>query len=173
MDFLNDSIDLASLPAVDDLRLERIEPAHAWLGLAARWLLAIAVFGLAYAAQRLGLASDSDVPLPMLLSLAACGLVILGVTTWIHRRSIQFALRDHDFALDKGVLWRSQTVQPLCRVQHVEIEQGPVEKRFDIATLKLFSAGTAAASFQVPGLRKANAERMGSAVMAYTQPDAS
>lgn len=171
MEFLNDPIELDNLPRARSLPTQPIEAAHAWLGLGIRWLLAAAMLTAAFVVSKIGLRADSDVSLPWIMVAVAAGLFLLGVTTWLHRRSIRYGLRAHDFLLAKGVLWRSETVQPLCRVQHVQIEQGPIEKRLDLASLALYSAGTGAASFQVPGLRKADAEQMRSVVLAYTEPD--
>jgi membrane protein YdbS with pleckstrin-like domain len=39
------------------------------------------------------------------------------------------------------VLWRKAVLIPLQRVQHVSISQGPLQKRFGLATLKVYTAG--------------------------------
>lgn len=52
----------------------------------------------------------------------------------------------------RGVLWHSDTVVPLSRVQHIDVHQGPVERFFGIATLTLHTAGTHNASVHLPGL---------------------
>lgn len=169
--FLNEPIEVSGLPRLETLPTQPIEPSHAWLGLATRWSIGLVLLVASLVVDLIGLRADGDVTPALLLAIASGVMFLLGVTTWLHRRSIRFGLRSHDFALEKGVLWRSQTVQPLCRVQHVELEQGPIEKRLGIATLSLYSAGTAAASFQVPGVQKPEAEQMRSVVLSYTNPE--
>ena len=56
-------------------------------------------------------------------------------------RHTRFLLRTQDFLLQSGVLWRRAALIPLHRVQHVTISQGPLQKRFGLATLKVYTAG--------------------------------
>lgn len=52
----------------------------------------------------------------------------------------------------RGVFWRSIVYLPRSRVQHTDVSQGPLERRFGLATLVVHTAGTAHASVDVPGL---------------------
>jgi len=56
-------------------------------------------------------------------------------------RHSRYLLRTQDFLLQSGVLWRKAVLIPLQRVQHVTISQGPLQKRFGLATLKVYTAG--------------------------------
>jgi membrane protein YdbS with pleckstrin-like domain len=56
-------------------------------------------------------------------------------------RRTRFLLRTQDFLLQSGVLLRKAVLIPLQRVQHVTITQGPLQKRFGLATLKVYTAG--------------------------------
>ena len=38
------------------------------------------------------------------------------------------------------------------RIQHIEIERGPLERSAGLATLQVFSAGGAHHTFEIPGL---------------------
>ncbi len=53
----------------------------------------------------------------------------------------RFLLRRQDFLLSSGVWWHQAVLIPLTRVQHVTVSQGPLQKRFGLATLKVFTAG--------------------------------
>jgi membrane protein YdbS with pleckstrin-like domain len=67
------------------------------------------------------------------------------LTSWfwlpLEIRHSRFLLRTQDFLLQFGVLWRKAVLIPLHRVQHVTISQGPLQKRFGLATLKVYTAG--------------------------------
>jgi membrane protein YdbS with pleckstrin-like domain len=52
----------------------------------------------------------------------------------------------------RGLLFRSDTVVPFGRVQHIDVNQGPLERFFGIATLTLHTAGNHNASVSLPGL---------------------
>ncbi len=60
----------------------------------------------------------------------------------------------------RGILWHYDTIVPFGRVQHIDVNQGPVERFFDIATLTLHTAGTHNASVHLPGLKHQAATRM-------------
>jgi hypothetical protein len=41
-----------------------------------------------------------------------------------------------------GVIWRSERLVPRSRVQHLDLERGPIERHFGLATLVVHTAGT-------------------------------
>lgn len=52
----------------------------------------------------------------------------------------------------RGILFRADTIVPFGRVQHIDVDQGPIERFYGIATLTLHTAGTHNASVNLPGL---------------------
>lgn len=60
----------------------------------------------------------------------------------------------------RGVLFHSDTVVPFGRVQHIDVDQGPLERAFGLATLTVHTAGTHNASVSLPGLTHADAMAM-------------
>jgi membrane protein YdbS with pleckstrin-like domain len=64
----------------------------------------------------------------------------------------------------KGVLFRRDTVVPFGRVQHIDVERGPIERHYGLATLKLHTAGTHNATVTLPGLAEPDAIAMREAV---------
>jgi hypothetical protein len=67
----------------------------------------------------------------------------------------------------RGVLFRSDTVVPFGRVQHIDVNQGPIERFFGIATLTLHTAGNHNASVALPGLGEDLAREMRETVRAH------
>ena len=57
----------------------------------------------------------------------------------------------------RGVYWHSVTSVPKSRVQHIDVLQGPVQRRFALATLVVHTAGTHSASVSLSGLSHADA----------------
>ncbi|WP_166419524.1 PH domain-containing protein [Pseudoalteromonas sp. Z1A8] len=82
-----------------------------------------------------------------------------------------FAVRNHDIAFKKGVIWQQVTVLPLARVQHMEIHQGPIERKLSLASIKLFSAGGVSADLQISGLTHDDCKNMRQFVQNYRQDD--
>lgn len=86
----------------------------------------------------------------------------------------RFNARGYDMAGDrlrvvKGLLFRSDTVVPFSRVQHIDVEQGPLERAFGIARLILHTAGTHNASVTLPGLAHQDAMNMREEIRAHVK----
>lgn len=107
------------------------------------------------------LLGDSPGPL---VPFVAGALVTLGglvaIHRWVEAGFRGWALREHDLIARQGVLWHSVTVLPIARIQHVETTSGPLERAFDLARLKLYTAGGVTADLVVIGLQARTADRL-------------
>jgi membrane protein YdbS with pleckstrin-like domain len=79
------------------------------------------------------------------------------------------AARGYDMGADRlrvvrGLWFRSDTVVPFARVQHIDIHQGALERAFGLATLTVHTAGTHNASVSLPGLAEPDAAAMREAI---------
>ena len=92
-------------------------------------------------------------------------VVLLGLVAWGWRivtrntRSWGYAERDEDLYVKHGATFRKLVVVPYGRMQFVDVNAGPLELAFGIATVHLHTAspGTSA---RIPGLPKAEAARL-------------
>ncbi len=57
----------------------------------------------------------------------------------------------------RGRAWRREILIPRSRVQHLDIERGPIERHFGLATLVVHTAGTRQHALRQPGLADADA----------------
>jgi len=73
---------------------------------------------------------------------------------------IAYAIRDKDILYKSGVFWQTVTAIPFNRVQHVEKSSTPLDRRFDIATLQLFTAGGTGGDLKIHGLSAQTAENL-------------
>jgi membrane protein YdbS with pleckstrin-like domain len=64
----------------------------------------------------------------------------------------KYALRKFDVHYQSGLLFFRTVSQPIMRIQHIEIERGPLERSAGLATLQVYSAGGANHTFEIPGL---------------------
>jgi len=67
-------------------------------------------------------------------------------------RAWGYRVDDRVMEIRQGIWFRSITLLPLSRLQHVDLNRGPIERSFGLATLVLFTAGTQHASIPLPGL---------------------
>lgn len=71
-----------------------------------------------------------------------------------------YALREHDITYKKGWLLFSKITIPFNRIQHCEISQGPMAQLFDLAELRVFTAGGAVSDLEIGGLPPDEAHRL-------------
>jgi uncharacterized protein len=57
----------------------------------------------------------------------------------------------------RGYLFYSDTVVPFGRIQHMDVDQGPIERLYDLATFSAHTAGTHGSTITLPGLKHADA----------------
>ncbi len=67
----------------------------------------------------------------------------------------------------RGLLFRSDTVVPFGRVQHIDVDQGPLERMYGLATLTVHTAGSHNASVHLPGLAHDDAVAMREEIRAH------
>jgi membrane protein YdbS with pleckstrin-like domain len=124
----------------------------------------LAVLGVvAVAGAALG--SAAGVPTGWVVLLAAVAVVLLGAAAalwwWAerNRRSWGWAESQDDLLVTSGVMFRRLVVVPYGRVQFVDVEAGPVERRLGITRVTLHTASTETAA-QVPGVPADEARRL-------------
>ncbi|MCA0910247.1 PH domain-containing protein [Qipengyuania gaetbuli] len=101
-------------------------------------------------------------------------LIILYLVVWLPMR--RYAARGYSLAEERlrvvrGVLFRSDTVVPFGRVQHIDVDQGPLERAFHLATLTVHTAGSHNASVSLPGLAHEDAVAMREEIRAAIRRD--
>ncbi len=71
-----------------------------------------------------------------------------------------YVVRDKDIVFRSGVIWRSVTAIPYNRIQHVETSNTPLDRKFGVATLQLFTAGGSGGDLKIDGLGAEVAEQL-------------
>jgi membrane protein YdbS with pleckstrin-like domain len=80
-----------------------------------------------------------------------------------------FQMGDDRLRVVRGLLFRSDTVVPFGRVQHIDVHQGPIERGYGLATLVLHTAGNHNASVALPGLGHGDALAMREDIRAHVK----
>ena len=87
--------------------------------------------------------------------------VALGI--WIGTKQFRhcyWRLDEHGLAVRRGRLWQRETRVPITRVQHLDLKHGPWQRRRQLATLVVHTAGTRHSSVNVPHLDAQDAQRL-------------
>ena len=96
----------------------------------------------------------------------ASGFVALFVVSlsfiWppLHYRFWRWDVRADRVLIQKGVIWRSRSVIPRVRVQHVDTRTSPMQRWFGLSSLIIYTAGTHGADAEIPGLAAEEAEAL-------------
>jgi len=106
-----------------------------------------------------------------LIMAAVVGAILLAASligAWLgglrHGR-VFVRLDDDGLQVRRGVCWRSETRVPRSRVQHIDIERGPLLRRRGLATLVVHTAGTRLNAVRVVGLSHDAARRLRDALV--------
>ena len=156
MAFINVQVDLADLPEADTLVLEPMAPSYVsevktqqliiWLP------LIIASFLPVLLVQHMVLL------LVPVLVLALCAII----SSLVIKKSLVkgVALRERDIVYRSGLIWRKMVIIPFNRIQHVEVSSGPLQRKFGLASVKLFTAGGSSVDLKIDGLSTERAEQI-------------
>jgi membrane protein YdbS with pleckstrin-like domain len=96
----------------------------------------------------------------VLLSIVA--LFMLFAYKWpaARHRRLRYMVHQGGLRIRRGVFWRRTIWIPISRVQHTDVSQGPVQRKYELAALTVHTAGTAGASISLSGLEHGIATRL-------------
>lgn len=157
-----------ALPVIDDPVFEPLHP-YARYSIALGTLLG---FGVLYVPLATVLLVAWD--LNGVGALGKFGLFVLGLgfvvaASWLYAnarfRRARFALTDDGLRIRRGVFWQSEILVPRSRVQHTDLNRGPIDRQLGMASLKVYTAGTKLASVSLDGLPDARAVELRDALV--------
>jgi len=156
--FQNPEIALDGLPDMDNLEWQQMHPRYARRMQTERILV---VAGLAIGTFVINLFVGNLVTKVFVLWIPlfvfAMPLLIWPLIS-VPRRG--YVVRDRDIVFRSGVVWRSVTAIPFNRVQHVETSNTPLDRKFGLANLQIFTAGGSGGDLKISGLGADVAEQL-------------
>ena len=160
-------MDQSDQPAIADGESRTLDPRSilvqrigGWMlaaGVAAGSLVAVAVFALT--ADNLPRALRGWLPF---LWLAVTLAMAWRAHRWPWReyQHASYRVDQQGIEIRKGVFWRVTINVPRSRVQHTDVSQGPIERRYGLGTLIIHTAGTDHAKVELAGLEHGVALRI-------------
>ncbi len=161
--FENIEIPLDQLPSVTELEWQALDPAYKKRLLVDRMITiavmtALVVFSAVF----------PKFP-PFIFPILGSGVLIASIVMLIWPFIVVprsgYVVRDKDIVYKTGVFYRSVTAIPFNRIQHVETSSSPLDRRFDLASLKLFTAGGTGGDLKIDGLNAERAEQLRALVL--------
>lgn len=130
------------------------------------WWILVCVVGVVSLAGWLltGLVFRGAFDLPQWFVLVAI-LTFLTAMIWASRffpvkvfETTYWQITQDGLEIRRGIWWRHRIFIPSNRIQHTDVRQGPIERRFELATLVVNTGGTHNPSISLSGLSLSKAE---------------
>ena len=161
-------------PSESSEELTKLHPDHVKVTriVSLIWMLVLAI---PCAIVEVALYSAGDNPIPngpfigLWLMVAICIVTFLPHPRYINRGYNMGADR---IRIVRGYLFRSDTIVPFGRIQHIDLDQGPIQRRYDLATLTVHTAGNHNSTVSLPGLLHEDAAEMREAIRAHIKREA-
>lgn len=88
--------------------------------------------------------------------------ILMGVLTILITPNLKmiywgYALREEEVDIQYGIIIVKRTLIPMNRIQHVDTEHGPIQRRFKLATLSITTAGS---NHKIPALEETVAQQL-------------
>ena len=135
---------------------QRLDPRSVTVGRIAGWIFVIVLAGVTLPGLlvTLFLASGPGpwlAALGLLTFLAGIGLLTHVAPLWRYRHT-WYCVDANGIEIGRGRFWQRLITVPHARVQHIDVVRGPIERRFGLATLIIYTAGHAHSDIKVEGL---------------------
>lgn len=160
MQFTNAAIDQESLPRIEDVPLTPVQRSYLTV-LRIEWLLTsiillliatILVYFIPALQQLLGFSI-----------ITASALIIVAFYRFMLEKNFPFhayAIREKDVISQRGWIMRTVKISPNNRIQNCSVQSGPLERKYGLASLIIYTAGSDQADMRIPGLMQEEAERL-------------
>jgi membrane protein YdbS with pleckstrin-like domain len=160
MEFINGLVISSSLPEAEKLELQPVQYSYLKL-LRIEWVI-VSFILLACALTAIFVVPYFKADNRWLIPLAAW-LLVSGFSFLVREKGFSakaYAIRQHDAVYRKGWIIRSVRICPFNRIQNCTVHSGPLERKFGLAALTLFTAGSEGADMRIPGLLQQEAENI-------------
>ncbi|MDA1477792.1 PH domain-containing protein [Bacillus changyiensis] len=75
----------------------------------------------------------------------------------IRHKIWRYEVHEHEIDIQHGIIWVTRVIIPMVRVQHVDTAQGPLLRRYQLASVQI---STAATTHSIPALDVEEADRL-------------
>ena len=151
MSFTNETIEQDEIPQYQAIELTLLPDSARLAAIISQLFILVIALIITIIGRILNVPLFIDMLAYWIIGVLSLTLLIMA-WTWFSYRYKGYALREHDIIYQRGVIWRKVTILPFNRVQHVETQQGILQRYFDLTTLNLFTAGGMRADLAIHGM---------------------
>jgi membrane protein YdbS with pleckstrin-like domain len=152
MDFHNSKIDPDTLPDAGNPGWKPVEKSYLKV-LRIQWLIfSLFLIALAFV---MGMFIPFFQNQQGLILLGSGCLILIALYFYLQEKSFNsraYVIRDHDILYRHGWVILVTEACPFNRIQHCSVDSGPLDRKFRLSTLTLFTAGSTGADLKIKGL---------------------
>lgn len=101
------------------------------------------------------------------LAVAVLANFIIGTASF---RRKAWAVREKDILYRTGWIFQRLHIVPFNRVQHCMVQSGPIERKFGLSTVSIYTAASNVNDISIHGLKHADAEALKNFILDQTKP---
>jgi hypothetical protein len=160
MNFINDTISTQNLPTIEHISFHPLEKEYLKVSRITFYISCLIVL----IAVAVAFYFIKKIQSPVVISSAAAIFIFLTISGWISMnlgfKSSGYALRDKDILYKRGWFIRKTRIVPITRIQHVSLQSGPIERKFGLASISIYTAGSQEADFTIRGISGQTAQQI-------------
>ncbi len=171
IEFENPEISVIDLPDVETPVYQHVEKGYRDLSILTSSLIFIIILVIYFAGGLIENLLLKPVYMYSFLITWVIGFLVSVVLSYFSWRWQGYVLREHDILYRSGIFFRSVTAVSFNRVQHCEINQGPLDRLFDLAELTVYTAGGSESDLNLSGLNPEVAHKIKEVILRKTTLD--
>lgn len=171
MSFSNLSVALENLPTTQSVSFQPIQPAYLKV-LRITWSIIFCL--LLFALVALIVFVHELQSLKWISIIGSIYLLLLVATIVICNASFRqkaFAIREKDILYKTGWIFTNMHIVPFNRIQHCVLNIGPIERKFGLASIGIFTAASDLYDVFIKGLSKEQAEQLRDFILQQIQKE--
>ena len=158
MIFQNNTVDMAFLPKAEEVELIPIEKDYLKV-MRIEWLIISGILVIALGVLIFMIPSFQLFPAYLLIAAFTILIILLHyVLQTLAFKKRAYGLREKDIIYQNGVIIQQTSICPFNRIQNSSVSSGPFERKYGLATLHLYTAGTTGADIHIKGLKEETAQ---------------
>ena len=157
--FENIQINIDELPGIGSLELHPLESNYKYVRVIG-WAVFALIVIVAISVVLINVNDPEAKKWLLMTAVPVLSLIVIisFVFSYFGFFQMAYALRSKDIVFKKGLVYRKTTIIPFNRIQHCEVNHGPVDRLFNLASLKVFTAGGQTSDLEIPGLTELRAQ---------------
>lgn len=171
MNFTNNIVSPENLPSVEEVSFTPLEKAY----LTVETITFGIIMGIITVLGLVSFLIMDEPTEPLIVVSVVLGYIVFWIVVLaaiqISYKYSGYALREKDLLYRSGWLNRKTRIVMINRIQHISVQSGPLERKFGLASVSVFTAGSTAADFTIKGINEEIAQKIKSWISAETQED--